>query len=182
MTTLSKIQVTWDGVKGLPGVSTFYTEGGESNLRTALHQFFNDFANNVPSGVVWKFPSSGLTIDSTSGQAVGSWSDTTAVADIAATGAGAWSSPVGAMVNWLSGSYVAGRQIRGKTFMVPLISSQFANGALLPGSLSEFQGSADALVFNAPLMRIWSRKTGIVRPISKAVVPNKAVVLRSRRD
>jgi hypothetical protein len=101
---------------------------------------------------------------------------------MACTGAGSWSSPVGAVINWLSGSYVAGRQLRGKTFMVPLIGSQFDQGHLLAASKSEFQGSADALVLNAPLMRIWSRKTGIVRPVSTALVPSKAVVLRSRRD
>lgn len=182
MTTLNKIQVTWSGVKGLPGISTFYSENAVDGLLAALHGFYNDFANNIPSGVVISFPKSGLTIDSTSGQANGSWSTTNTTASITCTGAGSWASPVGCVVNWRTGSYVAGRELRGKTFMVPLIGSQFDQGHLLAASKSEFQASADALVLNGADMRIWSRKTGIVRTVTAATIPDKAVVLRSRRD
>lgn len=182
MVVLHKVQVTWSGTKGLPGVSTFYCQDAVDNVITSLDVFYKTFQNNIPTGVTITYPSSGLDIDSVTGQAVGSWKGVGTPAPVACNGAGGFAAPVGAVINWHTGAYVSGRELRGKTFMVPLIGSQFDDGTLLNLSKSEFQGAADALIFNAPTLGVWSRKTGTFRTVSTASIPDKAVVLRSRRD
>lgn len=182
MVTLQKIQVTWTGKKGLPGVNTFYSEGAWDNVITALDLFYKTCQNNIPAGVVITYPSSGLEVDAATGQAVGSWVGTGTPAPVTCTGAGGWAAPIGAVVNWHTGSYVAGRELRGKTFLVPLTGGMFDDGTMIDSFKGELQSAADALIFNAPTLRVLSKKTGVSRPVLTAKIPDMAAVLRSRRD
>jgi hypothetical protein len=91
------------------------------------------------------------------------------------------------MVRWQTSGIVNGRRVKGRTFLVPLINTTYGSGVIGAGTVSAIQSAADTFVASAGAdMRIWHRPTagagGIAYPITAAVVPNLATVLRSRRD
>lgn len=187
MATLKRIRVTWDGVKGLPAVSTFYTRSDEGPNLTALSQIFNAAKASVPSGVTWQIQGQGDVIEDTDGSLVGSWGGPTPPA-IVATGGNSWAGPVGAVINWKTLGIANGRRMRGRTFLVPLSNGAFTGqGTIGAGTLTPLQTGVTAFVTaSAGTFVLWSRPgpkgPGSSHPISEGAVPPLAAVLRSRRD
>lgn len=182
MVTLAKIPVVWSGFVGGPGVSTFYTLTTGTPPVAAFRTFFDSIKTMLPSVARIQVPSTGVTVDSATGQTNGAWSAGVS-AVVAGTGAAAYSAPTGAIVNWRTGVWTGGREMRGKTFIVPLDNGNYQNdGTLLSASVTTLQTAAGALIASAPDMKVYSRHYGAVAAISSASVPDKCVVLRSRRD
>lgn len=181
MTSLAKAQVLWTGFTGGPGVSTFYFDAATPNV-AALRTFFEAIKAQIASTVTLKYPASGLQIDSITGQPIGSWSSTPP-ADTVCSGAGAYSAAVGAVVNWRTGFYTGGRELRGKTFIVPLSAQVFtATGSIGSAAQLAIQNAGAALVTSATTMRIWSKSQGVAAQASTVSVPSMGAVLTSRRD
>ena len=198
MSDLARVRVAWQNWPGAPGVSTFW---GDSTINQtaidALRTFFNAIAGNLPSGLTIQVPSSGDLISAQTGLISGTWSVGTTPAQVAATGAGAYAGNAGAVVHWLTNAVVTStspktgkttaRRLRGRTFLVPLISSAYdTNGSLGVGVLNTVQTAANALLAAAPgVYNVWHRpKPGQGENFSEIVsarVPDLAVSLRSRR-
>lgn len=182
MASLCKIQISWTGISTGPGVSTFYLDNTGTPDLTPFKTFFEAIKTSIPAAVTIKYPSSGLRIDSFTGAATGTWA-ATAPADTVATGAGTYSAPVGAIINWRTGVYSAGRELRGKTFVVPLASVCFGGTGLLQGTTqTQLQNAAIALKNTAVTLVAFSKTHHDIAPVSTASVPLLAAVLRSRRD
>ena len=111
----------------------------------------------------------------------------------------------GAMIKWLTTGIVRGHRVRGRTFLVPLGGDLYqADGTLNDGVAASILLNAGNLVTAlSTSMFVWSRprkatpqwtdvrghvhparlaSVGEVFPIIAASVPDKSVVLRSRRD
>lgn len=182
MTVISQVRVAWTGLKGLPGVSTFYFDATTAIPLAGLRTLFDAGKATLPSPCVIQVPNSGLNIESTTGQPVSSWTSGSSAA-VNCTGLNGYAAPVGGIINWTTGVYVGGRQLRGKTFLVPLITSQYdGDGTLVAASKTLWENAAATFLAGAPSFVIWSRKNGTVSPVTASAVPDKAVVLRSRRD
>ena len=119
---------------------------------------------------------------------------------IPATGNALHAGPVGSMVGWETGQIMDGHRVRGRTFMVPGSNAIFdTDGTLVPTAVS---GTIDAgtqlILEQAASFVVWhrprkARAATATRPalaahlgshalVTTCRVPDKAVVLRSRRD
>lgn len=187
MPTLERVLVTWQNWAGAPGVGHHYFVSGTTNKCVSLRAFYNSVAPSVPNNTAIQVQNVGDIIDVQSGLITGGWSES-AVSVVTAAGTGAYAGGSGAVVNWLSATVVAGRRLRGKTFIVPLVVNAFdTSGSLSSTYQSSVQAAADALV-SATLGSyvVYHRPTaagndGASGQIYAARVPDLAAVLRSRR-
>jgi hypothetical protein len=196
MATLRVIKCVWTGVSGLPGVNTFYATSDPSSPTTPIRAFYDAIKAQLAPGVSIQVPSSGDTIEETTGEITGSWSVTPAPAVVVSGGSGVYAAPVGAVVNWHTDGIVNGRRVRGKTFLVPLDGDAFqSDGSLGVTALGVIRAAADALAAAADPISVWHRPTlaspgpppvynadGEGFTVNAASVPDMAAVLRSRRD
>lgn len=187
MTVLDRYRVLWSGFPGGPGVSTFYNVPG-NNLLDELHTFFAAIADRLPNNVTLTFPNAGDSIEDTTGAIVGSWS-VAAQANVVGSGATVYAAPVGVHVRWLTNTIINGRKLQGRTFIVPVIGQETAQGAPDAVLVNDVKAAADALVAVVGGLSIWHRPfpnpaaaNGASGPVTGAVVQTKFSVLRSRRD
>lgn len=86
------------------------------------------------------------------------------------------------LFRWRTGSYVGGREVRGRTFMPGLGSENLAaNGELDAGQQADLQLAADELVAATGFL-IYSPTRGGQSPVTSASVWNEFAVMRSRRE
>jgi hypothetical protein len=186
---LSRVSVAWQNWPGAPGSTVFY------GLATAMVQadvdavrtFFDAIKQYLPSGLTITVPSSGDNIDDATGDIVGSWSVATPPIVVTGTGAGAYAGNAGAVVHWLTDDVVNGRRVRGRSFLVPLVSTAYdTGGSLIAGAMTILSNAAGALVTaSAGAFQIWHRPAppaaGSSHAITSHRVPDLAVSMRSRR-
>jgi hypothetical protein len=161
-----------------------------------IHTFFATVADYVPSIVTLQVESTGDMIEDTTGALIGSWSETP-VTPLAGAGGGIYAAPAGGCVDWLSSVVIDGRRPMGRTFLVPLVGAAFqADGTLIDSIKANIKAAGDALlVAMAGNLVVWHRprlasagppavaaRAGGHVEVSACRVPDKAVVLRSRRD
>jgi hypothetical protein len=111
-------------------------------------------------------------------------------AAVALTGSGTYAGGAGAVVNWVTGTFHAGRKVRGRTFLVPLVGNAFqSDGTLGPTFQAALQAAATTLATSSPTPVIFSKKgpaggtsTTVTAIVSGATVPDRTAILRSRRD
>jgi hypothetical protein len=163
------------------------------NIKT----FWQAFSAMLPSGLTITVPSSGDVLDEQTGNITGSWSVGTAAAVVTGTGSGGYAGNAGLVVHWLTSTIANTRRLRGRTFVVPLVSLSYdSTGSLTPASITTATNAAAALVTSSgTLLQVWHRpvyskpKTTpptLITPGSRGVVtgsrvPDLAVSLRSRR-
>lgn len=185
MTTLGRLRVSWTGFTGAPGLSTFYAEDTGSGFCAAVLNFFTQIRGVLPNVVTITVPSEGDLINDASGALVGAWSDTGG-GTTTGNGGTTYAGPVGAVVHWNTGAIINSRRLRGSTFIVPVASGfDDTDGTVSSGGLSTLRTQASNLVGAVATLRAWHRPgntSGSSALITSASVPDKMVVLRSRRD
>lgn len=182
MANIHQVRVAWSGTLGGPGVSTFYFDGSAPPPLATLRTMFDAIKAYVPTAVVWTFPPTGSTVDSATGQATGAWT-ATAPSPVSGTGTGQYSRASGGIINWRTGVYAGGREIRGKTFIVPIIAGAYStNGNLDGATVTALETAAQTFQTSATTFLIWSRAAAATATVTSATVPLPVAVLRSRRD
>lgn len=186
MTTIERCRAIWTGFSGAPGVTTWYTDDA-INMLPVMRTFFNANAGNLPNAVTVSFEPFGSRIDDATGALVGNWTTTPTPAVVAGGGGTLYQAPVGLVVNWLTSTVVGSRFLRGKTFLVPGIGGTgVTDGTPAAGNLTNLQAAAAAVIAATPNLLIWHRPVnnvgGSSATVTAASVPDKYVVLRSRRD
>ena len=185
--SMQRRRIRWNGVGGLPGTTTLYTESGAA-LSGAIRTFFEAIKTYIPSGVSITYDVTGDLVDEANGHIVGTWTDTAAAATTCT--AASWSGPAGCVVHWLTADVGLHRRIRGRTFLVPMTSST-STGVPSSTQITAIQTAASALVATATganALLVWKRPTfdgatpGSKHVVTAALVPTLAAVLRSRRD
>lgn len=153
--------------------------------------------NMIPSTITWVVQGDVQEIDEATGVAVNAYG-VTSRSGAGSLAPGLGPTAVGGVVTWLTSEFVAGKRVKGRTFIVPVrsdsfttsgdLNSQFTGAAALFGAAMGNAGASDCVHV------IWSRpftpkpgQSGTARAGSKHgvtgfTVPTKVSVLRSRRD
>jgi len=182
---MRRVPVVWSTGIGGSGVSVFYSPFGV-DMTTELGTFFNAIKANFPNAVTWDIPASGDVIDETTGLITGAWTAGTAASVTATGGAVSYPAGTGAYIRWQTAGIVAGRRVRGRTFMCPLVIGGFdTSGTIAVVAQANLQASATILVGSGKMV-IWHRpppggSTGSSHAVIAAVVPDKVTSLRTRR-
>lgn len=161
------------------------TEGPMQAAAEAVSEFFNSIESNFPLGVTITFPEE-ATVHANDGTITGFLPITPPTA-AAGTFDADYAAPAGAHVQWRTSTVVAGRRLLGRTFLVPLLASAFDNdGTLNPAIVTAISAAANTLLADLTAagnsLVVWSRTAAAVAPVTSAVVPDQATILRSRRD
>lgn len=204
MAPILRVKAEWTGFTGAPGYSVFHFrdfgtgEGGTptdeeaQSAATRTQAFFQSCVNYIPGPVRIGIASDCELLEETTGELIDVVPITppTQTAGSAAS-AQTYSGPVGAVINWRTSVVHRGRRIRGRTFLVPLLSLAFeSNGTLGATARQTILDAANTLAGtgNSPDLGVWSRPSapgmadGNWGVVSGVTVPDMGAVLRSRRD
>lgn len=190
-----RVKVRWSGFSGAPGYNIFhFGDGGGGTTRdpqaavNAVRTFYTAFGMYIPNTVSLTIDSAVEVIDTPTGKLTDILTITPGN-PIVGSSTATFAAPAGVVVHWLSGGIRNGRRMRGRTFLVPMVTTVFQNdGTIATAVLSTFQSAADALVADsASELLVYGRPStklgpGQVTEVSAARVPDKVCVLRSRRD
>lgn len=196
MADLIRIQAVWQGFQGAPGYTNLYfirTGGLQSDADAAgtrTRAFFEAIKALMNVEYTVKVQRLVQGLDSASGNMFAEFDQTTDPAITTPTGTGAYSTPTGVVVNWLTGQFNSlGHRVIGRTFLVPMNGGCFQNdGSVLDSALTTITTAALALGVGTPNLGVWTRPStpsatdGVARPVTGVRVPDKAAVLKSRRD
>jgi hypothetical protein len=187
---IARIRSVWGNFKGAPGYTNFYSNDvvAPSTMRDAVVAFWAAMQPSLPAGVTVTTEPTGPVIDAATGDLTGVWaSGTTQMAT--GSDAGQYAAPVGMVIRWNTASFIDSRRVIGRTFIVPLGNGNFdADGSLANTLVSGTLTKAAALISAASGdFTIWHRPhpgqdDGHACDVINAFIPDKTVVLRSRRD
>ncbi|HKZ21558.1 MAG TPA: hypothetical protein VJQ57_15815 [Acidimicrobiia bacterium] len=172
-----------------PSVSVLHWDGELADLeavKTAIRNFFAAIVTAIPNEVTITFPGEVIERDPATGTLVDVHSGASP-ASVTGTNTGTWIGGAGAVVRWETGAILAGRRLRGRTFIVPLGASFFENnGTLLAAALTLLGNAASTLISDiagtGSQLRVWSATHGETRTVTSATVPDRSAILRTRRD
>jgi hypothetical protein len=204
-----RVKLKWTGWSGAPGYSNFYFSPnafGEplpatvDSMFARVDQFSMDIGSMLPPAVKLQVQGDIDLIDPLNGEMEGAVAHAAGTLRSGTGANGSYSAASGAVITWRTGSVVAGRRLRGRTFVVPLIGTAFGIDGTLSGTAAATIGAAAAKIHlpHADYAAVvWARpakervrKDGTVVPardgdvgdITSSNVPTLAAVLRSRRD
>lgn len=210
MGEMAKLTVNWTGFVGAPGYTNLYfrdfqaqnvidqpiVDGAISKTDAWLNQF-NGF---LPATVNVTLDSAVEIIEDTTGELIRYMSGAP-FQRANGSGTGAYSAASGACVNWYTDAIVRGRRLRGRSFMVPLAGSALAtDGTIDNTAVATMRTASTTMAGGVGVgdLGVWSRPTPILDAqgnptgnynadgqwafVTSATVPDKAAVLRSRRD
>lgn len=190
-----RYKVLWSIPNAGPSVTTLFlgSTGGDNitNATAAIRAFFASRAALFPNEVSISFDTQIDELNVATGELEGS-QPVAALAGVAGSGAGVWAAGSGIRVDWLTGGFVAGRRVRGRTFLVPSVGGAFGtDGRVLPAQITATQTDANTmraalLAANMPLS-VWARpsetvvRPGTLWPVSGQAVSAIAATLRGRK-
>lgn len=189
---INRVRVSWTNFPGAPGLSTFYLGGGIVDV-TAIRAFFSALVARFPTGLTWQTPNSGDIVDVGTGRITGTWSGTGGGNTVGTATAAPYSGSSGAMVRWLTNGVVEGHRLAGRTYLVPLAGNTYdTDGSIGSATQTAIQAAGTTLiagygsnlvVFHKPRNAAGGDlgSPGSVSAVASAIVPDLAVVLRSRR-
>lgn len=196
MAVLFHVTAKWTGFPGAPGYTNLYAlttdplSTGAQDFANAAHTLFDSLKAHFYSLVSIAVQPIVETIDETDGTLLDEITVATPPAVVTGTSASQYAGPAGACIQWKTAGIVAGRRVRGRTFLVPMAVNQFdSDGTLVSASLGIIQAAATAYRTTAGISPvIWHRPTsptatdGEGFPLTANSVTDKVAVLTSRRD
>ena len=185
--TILRIRSTWQNWPGAPGITDFYSRDlTAATYVPIVRAFFNAIVGALPTGLTVQTSGSCDEINEVNGQLTGSQTTTTP-APVVGTGSGAYAGPSGVCINWQTAGVIAGKRVRGRTFIVPVNATQYdSGGTLTPAAITLFSGAANGLITSgAGQFVVFARPRaftgGQAHAITGSSVPDLVAVLRSRR-
>jgi hypothetical protein len=196
MSVLFHTQAKWGGFPGAPGYTNFYMETtdplstGAQVAVNAMRKFFDDVKGFLSSSINVQVSSLVETIDDTSGELQDNITVVTPPIVVNGTSASQYAGPAGACITWKTAGIVAGRHVRGRTFLVPMAVNQFeSDGTITSGALAILTTAASDYRNTSGLNPvIWHRPTsptatdGTSFAVTASSITDKVAVLTSRRD
>lgn len=185
---MREILTHWTTPAGSGLVNVMYFTDGPATVaaqRNALGLFWAAVADELASTVTYRVAQEGREMSEATGQVTGGWSDVQSYHGAGGSGP----TPVGdasqVLLRWLTGTYVAGRQVRGRTFVPGLRYDAMAQGNINPVVVAEFNLEASNLVSADVGLSIWHRprpdSPGALYPVSSASCWRELAVQRGRR-
>jgi len=185
MVQISRFRTVFTGVAGAPWYNNLYFEGGTPEgaaYGEAVATFWDECASQMDSEVSWVVEPTYTVIETDTGliQDIGDWAGDTGVGSVAGE-ALPWACQ--GIINWRTNLYIAGRELRGKTFVPALQQNANNNGVLVGTAVADLLGAAENLISNSnSAFCVYSRTHLTEAIVESAQVPLKIGVLRSRRD
>lgn len=183
MSHIKRVSTLWTGLSGLPGTSTLYFhENGDTaaDQVTAMVAFWNSLKTYIKSGAVLTVNSVVEVVESDTGLVVG-LDDTGAGAAVSGTSAGDRLPPATqALVQWRTGTFFGGRELRGRTFIGALTENENASG--LPSSTLTSAITSAAGTLAGVALAVYSPSKHVWASVSSGQAWGEWAVLRSRRD
>ncbi len=198
MSEIYRYRFVWSGLSGLPGVTTMY--GADDTLiNAAAKTFFTAFGANFPSNTTITFPSSVDILDDITGDFTATSVPDTVPTPLTIGSNAAWNPSEGLVVHWKTSGVVNSHRVTGSTYIVPMFVAGPSGAPIASIRTSVITAAAAFVTACSGKLRVWSRpvaaKTAIEHPphgltardgssypVIASSVPNKIVVLRSRRD
>lgn len=198
MGILYRIRTSLTGFVGGPGVATMYSLT-QPGAVSSYHTFWAAVATIMPSAVKINIEPGGDIIEETDGALSGSWVGA-ATTEVVGGDSGRYAGGTGALVGWRTASVLGKHRVQGRTFIVPVLGVAFDNdGTLGSGQIGVLQAAANALIqTEGGNLVIWHRPrkaraavgalpavtaaAGGHAVVTSARIPDRAAILRSRRD
>lgn len=198
-------QVTWQwtGFPGANGYTNLHFRSTAGDATEALAAatksriFMASFAGIVPIGITISLVTDVRLLDEVTGDLVNIFT-VSGITDCVMGGVATRSAPSGGCVDWLTTTVHGSRRLQGRTFVVPLSTDQYqSDGSLVAGAVTALATGAESMrTATGPAFGVWGRprvanpshvppitaRDGLWGPAVSSRVPDKAVVLRSRRD
>jgi len=188
MALMRRTRTVFSGVAGTPWYSLMYftwVSGTEQDHLDEVAAFWGAIDARIDNNVSWATEDDMAIVESSTGEIV------SVEVGSGGTGTGGGTSdPLPAatqgLVNWLTGAFVGGRQVRGKCYIPGLCEDDnTATGVMVGTTQTIIQNAADALIANTSApgpLSVFSRVNLVRETVTSATVPTKWAVLRSRRD
>jgi len=191
----TELVVQWSGaLAGMPGYSKFRFIGelSGSQLTSAaanLSTFLGVVKTYIPSALTLTIsPSASWHADD--GTLTAEVAIPTPPAAIVGLGSGSVMAASGAMVRWLTGAINGGHKVEGRTYLVPLVvGAAQSDGTILDGTRLAIENAAKTFATSTPSPAVNSRanpakpsRGNQTSSVTTASVPDKQVIMRSRRD
>lgn len=192
--TIARVTLEWSGFSGAPGYTNFYFDsfgaGDEVDLEVArVFAFADGIRPALPSVARLEVSPEVAFLDEATGDLLSYATTATPPEALVGSVTGSYSGPTGASITWNTPAIAKGRRLRGRTFVVPLGGTMYdASGTLSSGAINLLTNAANGLIGDGtgPQAVIWSRPVngagGSIGAIDSFRVPDRAAVLRSRRD
>jgi hypothetical protein len=185
MANLYRVQTVFTGVAGSPYYNTLYFAAGFGTATaavTAAAGFWGTLDGQMADDITWDIPGDVEVIDDATGNIVNVENTTPQNGSGSLTAALLPPSSQG-LIRWRTGTFVGGREIRGKTFVPGLTVSASTDGQVSTAMITAMENTATALV-GSPTAQlvVWSKKNGQSATVVSSSAWSEFAVLRSRRD
>lgn len=185
-------RAVWSVTGGGVGYSVFHVrEAGLSSVAAEAQIFVDDLraglvtlGGDLPNDVTISFESEVKEIDVPTKALIGVHA-VTPPASITGVQTSTYAAPSGAKVDLITNAIVAGRRLKGRTYIVPLIGSSYAdNGQISSGARGRLNTAFEAFRDQpgAYSLAVWSRTHNVLADVAACSASTRAAVLRSRRD
>lgn len=178
-----RVNVTWSGVGGTPYLSSFWFEGetqtAADNAVTAVGTFVGAVDALIDGGVTWATQAEVIQVDLSSGKPEGLWDTTPVTGSGGASGVAVPFAAQG-LLRLRTGSFVGGREVRGRLFIPGLLASQ--DGTPTATQISTINGHAATLIADSNSeWVVYSREKALTATVVSATLWSQWAMLRSRR-
>jgi len=204
MASIWQVTWRWAGLIGGTGYTNLYYAASTADGAEALaactksRLLFDGVKTLIPTAASISLQGDVKLLEDTTGDIVNIFT-VSGPAAVTGTGSGtAYAGGTGVCVDWLTGVVHGKHLMMGRTFFVPTVSTAFVTGVVAPGTLTTFGTAAEAMrTATGPAFGVWGRPraakalpgggtspalTGHFANAISSRIPQKAVVLRSRRD
>lgn len=194
MASMLKVASIWTGASGLPGYTNLYFASdalvatAAVNAATAVKSIWTGLSTMLPSLVTVTVQLNVEEIEDTDGHLVADHTIALSGNAVTGTDSGSFSAPTGVVSNWKTASIHHGHRVRGRTFFVPMANTIYqSDGTIASSPLTSIRAAMTTYLAMPGTARVvWARPTasaaGAQYPVTGFTVPDKAAVLRSRRD
>jgi hypothetical protein len=183
----------WNVQGGGTGYSVFHVrESPVTTIGAAAQQFATDLragfsslaSSLLPDDVSINFDSEARELNVVGGTLI-SVIPVNAPATVTGTSSSTYSAPTGARVDLITGGIVAGRRLRGRTYIVPVIGTAYTTNGVLSTTAQSTLETAFGMFDGVPnvySLAVWSRTHDFLADVQSINVPPEAAILRSRRE
>lgn len=182
-----RVRTIFSGVTGSPWLQVSYWTGTDNQTQAdaavaAISAFWGAVDNLMGTSVSWVTDPE-VAVLTTAGVRTGGFV-TTPGGGTGSSGTSLLPISTQALVRLLTGSFIAGRQVRGQINVPGLTTTQLSSaGQLASAAQTTIQTAANTLnSATAPDLVVWSRKNATAIAVSTVSVPVVFSVRRSRRD